>query len=283
MRIPCDGRAVGWLAASALVGAACATDAGTGPGVPPPTVYETTHFVIVDEAGTPATVIDSLGVRLEAEYLRVAAALPTQPAPARITFRILVGRGIPFVTPGSFVIAQWAEDLAPEYVVHQLTHLFTRYRRSPFFEEGLAVYLTELLLPDDRTVNPYRGQPPHAWVSLFQRETTLVSLFSAVRAGDFVFSYSGSASDAFAWQVFVQAGSFTRWVIDTYGWTTWWTLYDVEDLGAALGGTTLDLQRAWLTAAGQAFPSPLPCADALATRGPLGGREQFWCARAEGN
>ncbi|MDH3495163.1 MAG: hypothetical protein OER21_00155 [Gemmatimonadota bacterium] len=282
MRIPCGRHAARALVSAALLGAACGTGEGTGPGIPSPTVYETTHFVIVDEAGTPAAVIDSLGVRLEAEYLRVAAALPTQPAPGRITFRVLAGRGIPFVTPGSRLIAQWAEDLAPEYVVHQLTHLFTRYRRSPFFEEGLAVYLTELLLPDDRTVNPYRGQPPHAWVSLFQRETTLVSLFTAVRAGDFSFSYSGSASDAFAWQVFVQAGSFTRWVIDTYGWTTWWTLYDVEDLGAALGGTTLDLQRAWLAAASQAYPDPLPCATALATRGPLGARETFWCASAEG-
>lgn len=270
---------------SAIVGVlavACGSGAVAGPPLPEPAVYETTHFVIVDEAGIPADEIEPLGVRLEADYQRVAAALPTQTAPQRITFRILVGRGIPFVTPGSLQMAQWAEDLAPEYAVHQLTHLFTRYRRGAFLEEGLAVYLSEFLDPSDRTINPYRGQPPHAWVSLFQRETTLVSLFTAFRAGDFSFAYSGSASDAFAWQVFLEAGSFARWVIDTYGWTTWWTLYEVEDLGATLGGTTLDLQRAWLATASQAFPDPLPCATALATRGPLGERETFWCASAEG-
>jgi hypothetical protein len=242
-------------------------------------VYETANFTIVDQAALPAAQIDTLGARLEAELVRVGDVLADLPRPSRITVRILAGAGIPFVTAGENSLSQWAESLALDYIAHQLTHLYTGYVRRAFLEEGLAVYVTELLMPDVPTINPHRGQPPHAWMSLFQANGSTISLFTAYRADNLGYSFSGSSADASAWQLFIEAGSFTRWVVDTYGWSEWWQLYQLDDLGAALGGSTPDLEGAWLAAALAAYPTPLACEDALGTVGP---REEFWCARARG-
>jgi hypothetical protein len=266
-----------------LVAAMALAACGDPPVVAPPlvedVVYETQHFVIRDGGELDSATVDSLEARLELEYERVAAALPVLVPPERLTVRILAGNGIPFVTPGDLSLSQWADALALDYLPHQLTHLFTGYLRGGFLEEGLAVYLTELLLPDARGVNPYRGQPPHAWVTLFQDFGSTISLFTAYRASGFSYSFSGSSADASAWQVHIEGGSFVRWVIETYGWDEWWQLYQLNDLGAALGGSTPDLEAAWLAAARAAFPTPLACEAALGTVGP---REEFWCARTRG-
>ena len=282
-RCPSEWRAHMRRHTSALAGATLALAAcGDPPVAPPPVeevVYETQHFTVRDGAGLAATTMDSLQARLELEYERVAAALPALTPPERLTVRILAGDGIPFVTPGEGSLSQWAEGLSLEYFPHQLTHLFTGYFRGGFLEEGLAVYVTELLLPDSRTVNPYRGQPPHAWVALFEQFGSTISLFTAYRAAGFSYSFTGSSADASAWQVHVEGGSFVRWVVETYGWDEWWELYRLDDLGAALGGATSDLEIAWLAAAQAAFPDPLECESAL---GAVGSREEFWCARTRG-
>lgn len=275
VRVTCH---VGVLAGAVLALAAC----GDPPVAPPPVeevVYETQHFVIRDGAGLAASTVDSLEARLELEYERVAAALPALTPPEQLTVRILAGGGIPFVTPGDGSLSQWAEGLSPDYFPHQLTHLFTGYLRGGFLEEGLAVYVTELLLPDSRTVNPYRGQAPHAWVALFEQFGSTISLFTAYRAAGFSYSFTGSSADASAWQVHVEGGSFVRWVVETYGWDEWWELYQLNDLGAALRASTSELEIAWLTAARAAFPEPLDCESAL---GAVGSREEFWCARTRG-
>lgn len=243
------------------------------------TVYESEHFRLVDNAGLDSAAIASVQARLELEYQRVAEALPTLAPPSLLTARILAGSGIPFITTSDRSLSQWGGSLALDYLPHQLTHLFTRYVRRPFLEEGLAVYVTELILPENRTVNPYRGQPPHAWVSLYQSFSSTISLFTAYRADNFSHSASGSSADASAWQVFVEAGSFTRWVVESRGWETWWTLYDLDDLGAALGAATSELETTWLAAATAQYPDPLPCETALGSVGP---RETFWCARTRG-
>lgn len=267
------------LTVAAWCSAGCGDDPPPSGPEPPEQVYETANFVIVDQAALSADEIDALGARLEAERARVGELLPDVPPPARITVRILPGAGIPFVTAGENSLTQWAETLALDYLPHQLTHLYTGYGRRPFLEEGLAVYVSELLLPGVLTVNPYRGQPAHAWTSLFVANGSTISLFTAYRADNLGYSFSGSSADASAWQLFLEAGSFTRWVVDTYGWSEWWQLYQLDDLGAALGGATPDLEDAWLAAAVAAYPTPLACEDALGTVGP---REEFWCARARG-
>lgn len=256
----------------------CGDPAPTAPP-DPVAVYETEHFLILDAAALDSATIATVQGRLELEYDRVATALPDLGPPLRITARILEGAGIPFVTPGELSLSQWGETLALNYLPHQLAHLFTGYVRRPFLEEGLAVHLTELLLPDDTTVNPYRGQPPHAWVSLYEQFGSTISLFTAYGAGNFGHDYNGSSTDASAWQVFVEAGSFARWVIETRGWETWWTLYATDDLGGTLGAATSELETAWLAAVMDQYPDPRPCEVALGTVGP---REEYWCARTRG-
>ena len=246
---------------------------------PEPVLYDTPNFLIVDEAGVPVAVIDSLSEALETEWERVGAFLAEFIPPDRITFILRAGDGSPFVTVAANSMSQWVGTLALNYIPHQLAHLWTRYTRRPFLEEGIAVYATEFLMPENRDVHPYRGQVPHAWVALFELNGSTLSLFSAYRARTFVFSFAGSSQDALAWQVFIEAGSFTRWVIDTFGRDVWFELFRSDDLGGTLGGSTAELEDAWFRTVREAYPNQLSCEEALGT---VGSREAFWCSRARG-
>jgi len=264
--------------------AACGSDPVEPEPVPDPVIYERQGFRIEDLTGeAPPELVDSIGARLAVAVAAVAALLPEFPVPDdTMTFTLQPGAGIPYVTPSENRIVQWDEDLALEYLYHQVTHLLTGYQRSAFLEEGIAIYAGEMLDPDSRITNPYRGQPPHAWVSLYEQNGSTISLFTAFRATNFDYAYAGSSPDASAWQVFVEAASFTRWVFDALGRDAWLRLYDIGDLGIALNADTPELERAWLTEARDAYPTPLSCEEALGTRGPLTSRDEFWCARTRG-
>lgn len=255
---------------------ACAGDEPTG--LPAPTRHESARFALLDFTEAPQELIDSMLARLELEYDRVDAFLPEFVNPDSILAQILPGNGIPFVTIGSLELVQFRDDLAFDYFVHQLTHLWTRYTRRPFLEEGIAVYATEVLLPDAETVNPYWRQVPHAWVSLFDATGSLIGLDSVYNAANLDYAYRGSVTDAVTWQVFVEAGSFTRWVFDTHGREAWLQLYQSQNLEGTLADSVAGLHAQWIAAASMAFPDPLECADALA---PLTPRREFWCRRAE--
>jgi hypothetical protein len=267
--------------------AACVTACGSEPAAPPepdpPAVYETARFRIVDSTHAPPALIDSIAALLEADLDRVLALLPEFPPPDTVwTLMLVEGFGIPFVDLADASLWQLRGSMDLDYFPHQMTHLLTDYPRRPFLEEGLAVWATEQLRPDSRTVHPYRGQPPHAWMSLFQQFSSQIPisvLWSVSRLG---YDVRGSSADASAWQLFIEAGSFTRWVMETYGRAAWFYVYEVDDLAGAIGVSQADLQAAWLAETRARFPDPLSCEEALATSGPLEARERFWCARARG-
>lgn len=278
------GRQAAWRLASVAV---LVTAAGCGepaaPAPEPPAVYETARFRIVDSTHAPQALIDSIMLLLEADLDRVLALLPEFPPPDTAwTLMLVEGAGIPFVDLTDDLLFQWRSTLDTDYFPHQMTHLLTGYARRSFLEEGLAVWATEELRPESRTVNPYRGQPPHAWVSLFQEFGSQIPISVLWDADNLGHDFSGSSADASAWQLFIEAGSFARWVLETYGRTAWFYVYEVDELAAALGVPLAELQAAWLAATRAQFPAPLTCEEALGTAGPLGTREQYWCARARG-
>ena len=272
-----------WVTVLAGTAGACGSEVAAEPELEP-LVYEVGGFRIEDATReAPRALIDSIAAALGAAVASVTGFLPEFTPPTdTITFRLLDGSGIPFVTAGELRISQWEHDLALDYLPHQVTHLFTGYVGRPFLEEGIAVYVTEVLDPASTVTNPYRGQPPHAWVSLFEGYASTIPLAAALAANNLGYAYSGSTADASAWQVFIEAGSFTRWVFATYGRDAWLEWYDSDDLAGALSAELVDLERAWLAAARNSYPDPLPCEEALSTRGPLTTREEFWCARARG-
>lgn len=250
------------------------------PAGPEPVLYESARFVLADYGGTAAVAIDSLLARLEAEFDRVGALLGEfTPPPTPIAVVIEAGPGIPFVTVGQNQLTHWSEDLAPEYVAHQLTHLYTRYARSVFIEEGLAVWVTEELARAGEVPNPFRGQSPHGWVALFESHGSTIDLPRALAATDLGHAYQGSSPDASAWQLFNQAGSFTRWLLDEHGRDVWVAYYATGSPTMALLQPLAAIEEAWLAYARAAVPAPLACEDALGTVGP---REAFWCVRARG-
>jgi len=244
--------------------------------------YESDHFVVLDYSRLLPSVGDSFIRRLEADYEAVVDFLPRFTGPASIVANIVPGIGVPSVSlDPPIVITQWGGNLAFDYNVHLLIHAFTRYQQSQFLEEGLAVYGTELLAPDAPAVEPYRGQVPHAWVSLFAGAGTLIPFDTLYRAAGVSYEPAGSFVDASAWQFFIMAGSFTRWVFDTYGGDTFWRLFDGEDPNSLFGfssGSAGILAR-WVEDAEALYPRPLTCREALLD---VGVREEFWCALAEG-
>lgn len=272
-----------WLGLVVAGAVACGSDPPVDPELDP-LVYEVGGFRIEDATrAAPRSLIDSIAAALGSAVGAVTGVLPEFTAPSdTITFRLLDGSGIPFVTVAELRISQWERDLAFEYLPHQVTHLFTGYLQRAWLEEGLAVYVTELVDPTSTITNPYRGQPPHAWVSLFEANGSTIPLATAITATNLGYSYTGSSADASAWQLFVEAGSFTRWVITNFGRDAWLDWYVSDDLAGTLNTPLADLERSWLAAAQFAFPAPLPCEEALETRGPLTTREEFWCARARG-
>jgi hypothetical protein len=267
------------LVGAAVVGA-CGEDVVTTPTTPPATAqYSSAHFVVMDFVGLDTALVDSMLARLEADYLAVTTFLPGFPAPDTVTVRILPGWSLPSATLGEPEITQFVENLVLDYNVHLLVHLLTGYGSSEFLEEGLAVYATELLVPESRTVEPYRGQVPHAWMSLFGQHGTVISFDVVYSARNVRFEPSGSSADASAWQLYVQGGSFTRWVFEDYGRDVWFRLYNGEDPETLLTLSVPEIEASWLAAAQALYPNPLPCAEALGT---VGTREEFWCALAEG-
>lgn len=265
------------MAIAALLATACGDEPPMG--LPQATRYESARFVLYDHTNAPTALVDSMLARLEIEYDRVDSFLPEFPNPDSVVASILPGGGIPFVQLFDLTLNQFRNDLAFDYFVHQLTHLWTRYQRRPFLEEGIAVYATETLLPGRDAVSPYFKQPPHAWVSLFQSKGSLIPLTTVWEARNFAWSYDGSTADASVWQVFVEAGSFTRWVFDAFGREGWRSLYDSENFVAALGQGIDALEIEWADRASVLYPSPIACADALA---PLTSRREFWCLLANG-
>jgi hypothetical protein len=267
------------LALGASLAAAAACSETVAPPAPSIT-YETEHFVILDDgSGLDSVTVVALAARLELELERVGQVLTGLTPPALITARVRPGFGLPYVTASDSSLTLWSDTLALDYLPHQLTHLYTRYARREFVEEGLAVYVSELLLPDVGTVHPYRGQPPHAWVSLFQIHGSLIALSPAYAATNLGYALEGSTFDASAWQLFIEGGSFVHWVVDTYGWPAWWEAYQTDDPATALGATGTELEDGWLAATRAQYPDPVPCEEALGAVGP---REEFWCRRARG-
>lgn len=262
---------------AALAAVACGEEPITA--LRDPARFESPRFVLYDFSNAPQSLIDSMLSRLELDYQRVAEFLPDFEAPRFVVANILPGNGIPYVEPFQLTMNQFRNDLSFEYFVHQLTHLWTGYTRRPFLEEGIAVYATEHVLEGVEEASPFYRQPPHAWVSLFQANDALIALPVTWSASNFDWSYSGSTADASVWQVFVEAGSFTRWVFDAFGRETWRTLYDTDDLQATLGQAREALQAEWVGATMAAYPSPMPCEDALA---PLTPRREYWCLLANG-
>ena len=244
-----------------------------------PERYVSARFVLYDFSRAPTALVDSMLSRLEVDYARVGDFLADFEAPEFITANLLPGNGIPYVEPFEGTLTQFRNDLAFDYFVHQLTHLWTGYARRPFLEEGIAVYATERLLPGVERASPFYRQPPHAWVSLFQANDALIALPVTWSASNFSWSYNGSTADASVWQVFIEAGSFTRWVFDAFGRDTWRALYDTDDLRATLGQAPEALEIDWTSAAVAAYPSPMTCEEALA---PLTSRQEFWCFLAGG-
>jgi hypothetical protein len=237
----------------------------------------TEHFVIQNSSSAPREALIALGAELEEERLRVSRFLRRE-VPTRIVVWVEDGNRVANVAGGRLNLYAQHGQIYTGAAAHELVHLTTGYTALPFLEEGLAVYVSEELDPHLTNLFPQVGQPVDGWVELFRRRDTLIPLEVAFRTQRFDWNLDGSPRDAEAWQTYVEAGSFVRFVVESKGWEAFWRLHRHQSLQTSLERSPAQLQQEWLESVSSRRKYTMPCRMALPQNR---GRYRAWCERAE--
>jgi hypothetical protein len=219
----------------------------------------------------------ALGGVLEVERLRVGQFL-RRDVPTRVVVWVEDGNRIANVFGGRLNLYAQHGRIYTGAAAHELVHLTTGYTSTPFLEEGLAVYVSEVLDPYRTDLFPQYGQPLDTWIELFRRQSTVMPLDVAFRTQRFEWNVEGSPRDAEGWQTYVEAGSFVRFVVESRGWEAYWKLHRQQSLETALGASPEQLQREWLDSIPAGRKNPRQC-RAVLNQGRA--RYRAWCDRVE--
>jgi hypothetical protein len=118
--------------------------------------------------------------------------------------------------------------------------------------------VAEALAPNARHLYPQFGQAVDRWVTLLHQQGTLIPLERALETMSFHWNLDGSPEDTQAWQTYVEAGSFVRWIVESRGWEVFWRFHQSRSIRAALGAPVAEVEREWPQAPGppERLPSP---------------------------
>ncbi len=127
-------------------------------------------------------------------------------------------------------------------IVHEITHLVAGLSRAgpgQFLDEGLAVFVQEKFkLPDDRSF-PNMGRDVHEeairWSRQYDRMVPLAETHQARWL-------SGGARDL----IYLQAGSFVRFLVETEGLKKFMAAYEGRGYQAVYGRDLGALEKEWL-------------------------------------
>lgn len=189
-------------------------------------------FSIVNEARLPAEQIE----RMQREYAPWAERVyrynqVSDPLPARLLITRRAGFGY-YLRPTVY-LPPAHEDEMLETWVHELAHHATGHDSSFFFKEGIAVNTLEKLFLEDGRIPqgfPQYGQSNDAWVNQFLLSDRMPPLGAAVAQKE----YDGSSrdNDFRSWQIYIVAGAFVGWLIETHGYDRFREVFRNEKLGA---------------------------------------------------
>ena len=240
-------------------------------------IVHSPHFTIQSMSGATDWELHNFVATLEQAYTAVATCLGRSP-PDSIWVSVEDRRAIPSARGGTLAFYRSGDRIQDEAAAHAIVHLTTRYTSSPAIEEGLAVYVAEALAPNARHLYPQFGQAVDRWVTLFHQQGTLIPLERALDTMSFQWNLDGSPEDTQAWQTYVEAGSFVRWLVESRGWEVFWRFHQSRSIRAALGAPVAEVEHEWLQHLARQEQAPKPCRDVLAHNVP---RFRFWCWHIE--
>jgi hypothetical protein len=240
-------------------------------------IVHSQHFTIQSMSGATDRELHNFVATLEQAYTAVAKFLGRSP-PDSIWVSLEDRRAIPSARGGTLAFYRYGDRIQDEAAAHEIVHLTTGYTSSPAIEEGLAVYVAEALAPNTRNLYPQFGQAVDRWVALYHQQGTLILLERALETIAFQWNLDGSPEDTQAWQTYVEAGSFVRWIVESRGWEVFWRFHQSRSVRAALGAPVTEVEREWLRHLARQEQAPKPCRDVLAHNVP---RFRFWCRHIE--
>lgn len=136
------------------------------------------------------------------------------------------------------------EEFITETFIHELGHHATGSNSSIFFKEGVASATLEEVMSLENTLPQswaQYGESNDAWVHLFREAGELNSLEILVNWPRYFFETI--EGDYRSWQIYVAGGSFMRWYIKTYGYSTFLESFRNRQLHKP----TEELEKEWLT------------------------------------
>lgn len=235
------------------------------------------HFTIQNMSGATEPEVQRFTSTLEQARADVAKFLGREP-PRSIWVRLQDGRAIPSARGGMLNFYRSRNQVETSAAAHEIVHLTTGYTSSPFIEEGLAVYVAESLAPNARDLFPQFGQSVDAWVALYLKKGTFLPLAQVLDIASFDWNLDGSAGDTQAWQTYMEAGSFVRWIVESKGWNTFWKFHQTKRVSPAIGSSLAEVEREWIEHLGQKKINTRPCRQVLRQDLP---RFRFWCSQVE--
>lgn len=126
-------------------------------------------------------------------------------------------------------------------IVHEVTHVLavSAYRRdrNRFYDDGLAVYLQHRFGPSSNY--PTFGDDVHIALA---KAVTKVGAFLALADADEVRRSKESLPRQLG---YLTVGSFTQFLIETYGVSAYFRIYSGESLETVTGSTRDELERRW--------------------------------------
>ena len=60
------------------------------------------------------------------------------------------------------------------------------------------------------------------------------------------FNLEGSVSDSFAWQAYIEAAAFVRWIIETRGWAFFWEYYTSPEETPFTESSIGEVEKVWM-------------------------------------
>lgn len=240
--------------------------------------YSSTHFVIYNNSGTTNAEIYELNDQLNKDMKRVCSFLKKWP-PRTVEVVIEDACSIPSAHLGKLRLYRCHNKVPVGDLIHELTHIVSGDDAPRVIREGLAVYV-DTTLSADRTDNfPVYKYSLDDWMTLFLKNKTAISLFDVLRASHFDFDIDGSPDDAKAWQIYIEAGDFVKWVIEAKGWNRFWQYYQNPDTTiVSTDGTIQTIEDEWFKSVLDLSLAIKTCRDAFS---PFESRFAYWCDRVD--
>lgn len=237
-----------------------------------------TRFNIHNKSNASPMEIKDLGRQLDSDLVKVKLFLK-RGAPKIVDVTIDDACKIPSAHHGNLQLYRCRNRIPVEALLHELTHIVASDKAPRVIREGLAVYVDESLSDNHVDNFPMYQQSLDAWMTLFIRKKTVISLFDVLRVSSFDFDTAGSVDDAKAWQTYVEAGAFVKWVIEKKGWNVFWKYYQDNDPAVILSnGSIQGIEDEWFAEILKLRLSPKSCQDSFLQ---LTNRFKIWCEIAD--